>query len=72
MVRVVQCYEDESGRLHRTAFEAYRADLSIWFTRTGVMNEASAKQLADLIADKPTECHELTKVLCELANARNV
>lgn len=66
MVKQIQCYEDASGKLHKSAFDAYRADLAIWFARSESINDTSAKQLADRIAGTPGELDELIEALKSL------
>lgn len=51
MVKEITCYRDSSGKIHETHFEAHRAELAIWFVRTGALNEASAQQLAERMAE---------------------
>lgn len=63
MVKQIQCYEDASSKLHKSAFDAYRADLAIWFARSESINDTSAKQLADRIAGTPGELDELIETL---------
>lgn len=47
MVKQIKCYEDESGKLHKCAVDAHRADLAIWLASSEAINAASAKQLVD-------------------------
>lgn len=63
MVKTVQCYEDASGKLHKSAFDAHRADLALWFARSDAINDTSAKQLADRIAGEPGALSELIESL---------
>lgn len=65
MVKQIQCYEDASGKLHRDPFAAHRADLAIWFAKSGDVSETSAAKLADWIISTP----EMTDVLIEMLNA---
>ena len=55
MVKEITCYEDGSGKLHKSAFEAHRADLALWLAQCSAVNEASAKALADLITENRSE-----------------
>jgi len=63
MVQQIQCYKDESGKLHEKAFDAYRADLAIWFARSESINDTSAKQLADRITGDRGELDGLIETL---------
>lgn len=58
MVKEVKCYEDASGKLHKSAYDAHRADLVLWLLDCSAVNEASAKQLADYITDNRKELQE--------------
>jgi hypothetical protein len=51
MVKEITCYEDSSGKLHKSAYEAYRADLVLWLLNCSAVNEGSATQLAAYIVD---------------------
>lgn len=66
MVRQVTYYEDSKGVAHKTEHEASKADLAGWLLDTGVMNEASAKQLVEHIASGGRDR------AIELANTINV
>lgn len=55
MVKEITCYEDEGGKLHKSAYEAHRADLLLWLLNCSAVNEASAKQLADYIVGNRKE-----------------
>lgn len=50
MVKQVPYFEDSSGKAHKTAHDAWKADVALWFIETGAVNEASAKQLVEHIA----------------------
>ena len=63
MVQKIQCYEDASGKLHKSALDAWRADLAIWFARSEDVSETSARKLADRIAGDRGELDELVTAL---------
>jgi hypothetical protein len=69
MVKEIQVFEDANGNMHRSKSDAVRADLAIWFTATGVMNEASAKQLVDHMVAEPTRLIELRDGVLDLHRA---
>jgi len=66
MVKQTVSYEDSSGKIHRNAFDAHRAELALFFGRFDVMNEASAIKLADEIANDSTTCVELMGMLTDV------
>jgi hypothetical protein len=70
MVKAIQCYEDAAGKLHKCPFDAHRADLALWFARSESINETSAKQLADRIANTPNELDELIEALKSLRDSQ--
>ena len=51
MVKEIKCYQDSSGKVHQSACEAHRAELILWLTQGGTINEGSAKALADRMVD---------------------
>ena len=66
MVKQITSYEDSSGKIHRNAFDAHRAELALFFGRFDVMNEASAIKLADEIANDSTTCVKLMGMLTDV------
>lgn len=63
MVKEIRCYEDSSGKVHKTERDAHRAELAIWLAQTGAINEASAIQLAEHLA---RNAGELSKLLAQI------
>jgi len=63
MVKQITCYEDAKGVVHKSPFEAHRADLAIWFARSEDVSETSAKKLAERIAGSCKELDELLEML---------
>jgi len=55
MVKEITCYEDSSGKLHKSPYEAHRADLVLFLKQCGAVNEGSASQLAEYITDNRQE-----------------
>lgn len=63
MVKKITCYEDRSGKMHRTALEAYRADLILWLAEDGAINIGSAEKLADRIIANSGEVKAMIEAL---------
>lgn len=63
MVKEIRCYEDSSGKIHKTESDAHRAELAIWLAQTGAINDASAQQLAEHLA---RNAGELSKMLAQI------
>jgi hypothetical protein len=59
-------FEDRAGNTHRDKRDAVRADLALWLTATGTMNEASAKQLVDHMLEQPERLIELRDGILDL------
>lgn len=49
MVKKIQCFEDTSGKLHRDALEAHKADLAFWLKSSGAIADPAPKMLVDWI-----------------------
>lgn len=64
MVEQITCYRDSSGKLHETPLDAHRAELAIWLAATGLINEASAQQLAEKLADN---AHDVVEILSQIS-----
>lgn len=70
MVKQIQCYEDESGKLHKCAFDAHRADLALWLASSEAINAASATQfVAWLVAGKRDRIDALLDALSDMSAA---
>jgi predicted GTPase len=63
MVKQITCYEDRSGKMHRTPLEAYRADLILWLAEGEDINMASAEKLADRIIANSGEMQAMIEAL---------
>jgi len=63
MVKQITCYEDAKGVIHKSPFDAHRADLAIWLARSEDVSDTSAKKLADRIAGSREELDELIGML---------
>ena len=64
MVRQVPYFEDSSGKAHKTEHEAWKADVALWFTETGAVNEASAKQLVEhIVSGGQARANELANMI---------
>lgn len=59
MVKEIRCFEDSSGKIHKTERDAHRAELAIWLVQTGTINEASAQQLAEKLANNADELSQM-------------
>ena len=69
MVKEIRCYEDSSGKVHKTEREAHRAELAIWLAQTGAINEASAQQLAEHLARNAGELSQMLAQIVRLEPA---
>jgi hypothetical protein len=69
MVKEIKCYEDSSGKLHRSLYDAHRADLVLWLMNCSAVNEASATQLAAFIVDNADELQTTLSALRSSAPA---
>lgn len=71
MVKQVPYFEDSSGKPHKTQYEAWRAELIIWFVSTKALsNEAMAKAIVDHItAGGSSRADELEKIVAHLAES---
>lgn len=63
MVKQITCYEDSKGTVHKSPFDAHRADLAIWLARSEDITETSARKLAERIAGSSDELDELIEML---------
>jgi hypothetical protein len=63
MVKEITCYEDASGKLHKSPYEAHRADLVLFLKRCDAVNEGSASVLAKYITDNSKEVGEMLEAI---------
>lgn len=68
MVKQVPYFEDSSGKAHKTPYDAWRAELTLWLVATKTINDAQAKQLVDHItsSDARERLASLGKIVDEL------
>lgn len=66
MVKQVPYFEDSTGYAHKTELAAWKADLAIWIERTEVVNETTAKQLAERICTDRQAIAEMQSILTNL------
>lgn len=67
MVEKVSMYKDSRGGVHKSALDAWKAELANFFVNSTIINPAQAGQLAEWIDFKRTE--ELQRIIGELREA---